>query len=148
MPTLPSNTKCRELGCTNPRSRLSTFCLDHGGRDTYTAPKTAERDAFNSMYQTNQWRKLRQSQLSKQPLCQACLRKGRVIQAQHIDHVFPWKSLGKEAFYRNIFQSLCAECHSAKTQLEAKGIIRYYTAHTEIDYQLKDYVRVVTMQLS
>lgn len=147
MPTLPSNTKCSELGCKNMRTKLSALCLEHGGRDTYTAPKTEERSAFNSMYQTSQWKRLRQIQLSKQPLCQSCLCKGRVVQAQHVDHVFPWKALGKEAFYQNIFQSLCGECHSTKTQLESKGIIKFYNQQVEIDYKLHDYARIVTMQL-
>lgn len=138
MPTVPRNSKCAQLGCNNPRSKLSTFCIEHGGADTYTAPLTAERAAFNSMYQTPFWRQKRIIQLTHQPLCQSCLTRGIVTQAQHVDHVFPWARIGHRAFKHNLFQSLCHECHSHKTQLEAKGIIKHYT-ETENTYTLSDY---------
>ena len=51
------------------------------------------------MYQTKHWKQLRASQLSRQPLCQSCLSRGIVNSAKHIDHVFPWSWIGKDAFY-------------------------------------------------
>ena len=143
MPTLPSNTKCIDLGCKNPRSKCNSHCLEHGGYDTYTLPKSKERNEFNNMYSTKQWKQLRRLHLSKNPLCMSCLNLGRVIQATQVDHVFPWSWLGKEAFYRNIFQTLCIECHSHKTALEQKNIIRFYNKNNIIDYRLSDYSSVI-----
>lgn len=142
MPILPSNTKCAQLGCKHTRSKMNSFCLRHGGMDTID---TEERKAFKSMYQQPMWKQLRNTQLSKQPLCQCCLNKGRVTAALHVDHVFPWNKIGKAYFYNNLFQSLCHECHSAKTALEQKGVFRYYLDPIR-DYVLADANRVIEQQ--
>ena len=57
MPILPKSDKCSQLGCTNIRSRLNTYCTEHGGKNTIDTDKRKE---FVSMYQTTQWRTLRQ----------------------------------------------------------------------------------------
>ena len=143
MPTLPTFTKCASLGCKNTKSRLNGFCLEHGGKDVYKEIRTKERDAFNAMYQTRHWKQIRTTQLSKQPLCQSCLSRGIVASAKHIDHLFPWSWIGKDAFYRNIFQSLCHECHSHKTSLEQSGIFMHYVGNKPIEYKLNDYQLVM-----
>jgi 5-methylcytosine-specific restriction protein A len=136
MPTLPTNTKCSSLGCKNPRSKLNSYCVEHGGLNSIN---TKERKEFTSMYQTNQWRSLRQVQLSKHPLCESCMTMGKVVQANHVDHVFPWAKIGKQAFYDNIFQSLCTHCHSHKSAQEKQGIYNHYSTgkqYTPNDYRL------------
>lgn len=140
MPSIPTYTKCCHLGCKNHKSKLGAYCIEHGGRDNPIPTK--DRQEFQSKYQTTQWRKLRQIQLSTQPLCQSCLSSGIVASAKHIDHVFPWSRIGDRAFYHNLFQSLCASCHSSKTYLEAQGIYRHYQGEVK-DYALEDYARVV-----
>jgi len=100
----------------------------------------------NSAYQTPAWRTVRQRQLSIQPLCQACLSRGRVEAANHVDHVFAWKHIGKHAFLRNIFQSLCHADHSHKTGLEKQGIYVHYTAEGEKAYTIGDYGYVMANQ--
>ena len=135
MPYTPVSTKCQHLGCQNPKSKLNGYCHDHGGRD-YSARES------DSVYQTPAWRSVRQRQLSIQPLCQGCLSRGRVEAAKHVDHVFPWRQIGKQAFLRNIFQSLCPECHSYKSGQEKHGVFEHYTstgveALTVNDYALR-----------
>lgn len=141
MPTLPINTKCSSLGCKNPRSKLNSYCVEHGGMNTIS---TNERKEFVSMYQTNQWRTLRQVQLSKQPLCESCLTHGKVTQANHVDHVFPWAKINKQAFYHNLFQSLCHECHSVKTSEERQGTYTHFS--TGKQYTPNDYRTVMMTQ--
>lgn len=137
MPSIPTNTTCQQLGCKEPRSKYNTYCLTHGGKDTLAA--ASNRRHANTMYQSTAWRIMRQGQLSVQPLCQACLIDGRVNQANHVDHVFRWQHIGREAFYNNLLQSLCQEHHSHKTGLENHGIYEHYT-HTGIQkYNLSDY---------
>lgn len=139
MPTLPSNSKCSQLGCKEQRSKLNSFCKEHGGMDYFLSEKRKEH---NKEYQHRAWKRIRMVQLSKQPLCQGCMLNGRICQAIHIDHLFPWSSIGKEAFTYNIFQSLCVECHSYKTGQERKGILIYFgTAMHE--FQLSDYNMVL-----
>ena len=146
MPTLPFNNKCASLGCPDNRSRLSTFCIKHGGRDTYVAKQTIERKKFNSMYASMGWRKLRTAKLSMQPLCQACLITGIVMPASQVDHVFSWSAIGKDAFYRNLFQCLCHSCHSDKTQLERQGVYRHYNGNV-MDHSIEDYPAVMGIAL-
>lgn len=143
MPTIPKQIKCITLGCKNPKAKYGGFCLEHGGRDAYRAKSSDERKEFNSMYQTQMWRTFRQTQLSKQPLCQGCLSAGHIRSAAHVDHLFAWADIGKTAFYLNIFQCLCANCHSAKSGLEKRGIYRHYHDQTHHDYRVEDYKQVV-----
>lgn len=119
MPYTPVSNKCQHLGCQNAKSKLNAYCHEHGGRD-YSTRET------DSIYQTPAWRSLRQRQLSIQPLCQGCLSRGRVEAAKHVDHVFPWRQIGKQAFLRNIFQSLCPQCHSHKSGQEKRGVFEHY----------------------
>lgn len=144
MPSIPKYTKCSVLGCKNSKSRFNSFCMEHGGRDTYNHTKynaSEERKASNEKYQSRQWQKLRKIQLSKQPLCQACLIDNVVTPAKHVDHVFPWMQIEATAFYYNLFQSLCHSHHSEKTALEQRGIYRHY-AEVIKDFTKEDYARV------
>jgi 5-methylcytosine-specific restriction endonuclease McrA len=77
----------------------------------------------------------------------SCLSVGRVTQAVQVDHVFPWSYLGKDAFFNNIFQTLCTPCHSHKTALEAKNIMRFYNKNKVIDYRLNEYAFVIKQLL-
>lgn len=138
MPTIPSNTKCSMLGCNNHKSKCNSLCIEHGGKDVYKYKSSKDRQEKNNLYSTSQWQGLRQIQLSKHPLCAGCLSQGIVTAAIHIDHVFPWTHIGKQAFYYNVFQSLCHSCHSSKTSLEAKGIFRYYGQPNK-DLTINDY---------
>ena len=139
MPTLPKYTKCAQLGCKNEKTKHSSFCLDHGGTNTYTHKASEQRQDAIAMYGTTQWKILRKKHLSIQPLCQACLLDGIVSSATEVDHVIPWRKIGKEAFYRNVFQCLCHDHHSAKTQMEKRGIFRHYLMGTTRDYTVHDY---------
>jgi 5-methylcytosine-specific restriction enzyme A len=142
MPTIPSYTKCSQLGCNNPRSKFNSCCIDHGGRDKQTYnPKYNQREdrkANGLMYKTKQWEVLRRIQLSKQPLCAGCMADGMVNAANVVDHLFPWTHISKEAFFINKFQSLCPTHHSEKTQLEQHGIYRRYGA-IQKDFGINDY---------
>lgn len=132
MPYAPYNKVCRELGCKNSRSKLNSFCSEHGGLEH-------TNDGKDNAYSNPAWRTIRRAQLSKQPLCQSCLTRGQVNSATHVDHVFPWRHIGDHAFLNNIWQSLCTNCHSHKTGQERKGIYEHYTqdgiqALTKDDY--------------
>ena len=135
MPTVPRQETCSHLGCNNPRTNLSSLCLDHGG-----ANSTINEDRYrrNNKYKTALWQRLRMGQLSRQPLCQSCLINGKVTQATDVDHVFPWNQLGDEAFINNIFQSLCKHCHASKTQDDNRGLFTHYNGKAKV-YSKADY---------
>lgn len=133
MPTIP-RAQCDEYQCKAPSVKGSRYCEAH----TPNKAPTIERQAFNAQYKTAAWQSIRARQLSKNPLCAACLIDGRITQANHVDHVFPWAAIGGQAFTRNLFQSLCSECHGIKSGLEKRGIFRHYTAQAH-DYTAQDY---------
>lgn len=140
MPYAPRNDKCEHLGCKNPKSRLNGFCTDHGGLNATTRQS-------DGPYKTAAWLSVRARQLSVQPLCQACLTRGRVEQADTVDHVFPWRQIGKHAFMKNIWQSLCHDCHSHKTGLEKQGVFEHYTSEGIERLNVNDYaLRVMAMR--
>jgi len=142
VPSVPSSTICKDLGCKNPRSKYNGYCLEHGGRDTYDQKHNRKRTESNGMYNTAQWLALRQIQLSKHPLCAGCDSEGIVAQATVVDHVFPWRQISKEAFFINKFQSLCYAHHAEKTQLEQQGTYRRYGPPT-VDLTRLDYMTLV-----
>ena len=135
MPTVPSSTKCRELGCQNPKTYRSAFCVAHGGA------RTEKQKANGKLYNQSVWEKIRIAQLSKQPLCARCQNEGKITQAQHVDHVFPHRR-DPTKFKVNLFQSLCAACHTLKTQDESQGKYIHYTVHGAVEYTDDDYVRL------
>lgn len=137
MPYAPFNSVCRELGCKNARSKLNSFCIEHGGLEHTNHGK-------DNAYSNPAWRTIRRTQLSKQPLCQSCLTKGFIASAIHVDHVFPWRHIGEHAFLHNIFQSLCQSCHSYKTGQERKGIFIHYKADGDKELTKGDYAYVMT----
>jgi 5-methylcytosine-specific restriction protein A len=132
VPTAPFNTKCRELGCKNPKTGRSTFCNNHGGGVTDKGKEN------NKLYQSAFWKKWRIGQLSKNPLCAACLIEGKVVMANTIDHVFPHKQ-DQNKFRSNLFQSLCIPHHTLKTQEENKGQYLYYSSNGIVTYTDNDY---------
>jgi 5-methylcytosine-specific restriction protein A len=137
MPSVPTNIKCGHLGCKGLRSKLNSYCMEHGGLQYMDTKEAA------SVYQTAAWRTVRTVQLSRQPLCQACLIDGMVEMAQHVDHVFPWRAIGKQAFAHNLFQSLCAAHHSYKTGQEKQGNIVHYSSTGRVQYTINDYKRTI-----
>lgn len=145
MPTVPTNPKCAALGCPNPKTNFSSYCLSHGGRDKQHYKRNDERRKETAdKYNSKQWKVFRQIQLSKHPICAGCKSRGIITPAQHVDHVFPWMQIGEHAFIHNIYQSLCQSCHSSKTQLEQQGIFKHYGVR---DYNLSEYRVVVANRI-
>lgn len=62
------------------------------------------------------WRKRRELQLLREPLCRACKAAGRLVAATDVDHIIALRKGGADHF--DNYQSLCHACHSAKTARE------------------------------
>lgn len=88
------------------------LAFEHAGRVNMAEP------AYKRWYKTAKWQKLRERQLSADPLCSMC--RPRITPATVCDHVKPHK--GNEAlFWSGPFQSLCATCHNSDKQRIEKG---------------------------
>ena len=76
------------------------------------------------LHGTERWRRLARHQLRAQPLCEMCLREGRVTAATCADHVTPHHG-DVNSFWTGKLQSLCDHCHnSRKKDLERLGYDR------------------------
>ena len=76
---------------------------------------------YGSLYKSRRWQKIRQRQLTLEPLCQGeCKEKNVVTVATVCDHIEPHHG-DIEKFYSGPFQSLCERCHNSFKQRLEKG---------------------------
>lgn len=80
------------------------------------ARPNAYRRGYNKAWSTARSRHLR-----AHPLCAFCLKAGRVVQAQVVDHIQAHK--GDPALFWNSanWQSLCKRCHDSRKQRNEHG---------------------------
>ncbi len=111
MPTLFK--LCNEHGCRNKAKPEESYCEIHlkQRRREYDSK---QRDSMSTrFYNSTLWGRIRKIQLSRQPLCEACLSEGRTTPATVVDHIEAIKESGPQLDLENL-QSLCASCHSKK----------------------------------
>lgn len=82
-------------------------------------PQEGRQHANTRFYQSTEWRKLRALKLNEQPLCEECLRNGKLVKAQMVDHIIPINRGGAALDIENL-QSLCNRCHAIKSAKESK----------------------------
>lgn len=99
-----------------PKGNRSTLAVK--ARSTFVENK---QKAFSGMdksnthiYNSRQWRKLRQMILHKQPICVHCERKKIYTTANTIDHILPINKGGAIWSIDNL-QALCSSCHNKKS---------------------------------
>ena len=72
------------------------------------------------IYNSKQWKQLRNSYIKEFPLCQSCLEKGKITPAEQIHHRVPFLSGTTQAEIEVLaydwdnLESLCKECHLEK----------------------------------
>ncbi len=83
--------------------------------------RSAAADAWRKLYWTPFWRSLRKAQLTKQPLCERCLKAGAIVAATVVNHVKPHK--GDRALFEDPsnLQSMCKPCHDGPTQRKERS---------------------------
>ena len=136
MPSVPSQKTCFFLGCKNNKVFASNYCAEHSTKKSVKIKQNAK------LYNSSAWKSTRDAMRSMYPLCSACLLENRVVPTAHIDHVIPHRR-DSDRFLVNLFQGLCAPCHTQKTKLEGQGIYRHYTREGIIDYKDIDYEHLI-----
>lgn len=132
MPSVPTSKKCNFLGCPETKIFGTNFCEKHG------ATRSEKYKQNQKLYNSKGWKSIRAAMLSKHALCASCFSRGIIQPTEHLDHVIPHHQ-DTDRFLVNLFQGLCAACHTQKTTLEKKGIYRHYTPDGAIDYKESDY---------
>lgn len=91
------------------------FCPEHAKEDDQAYRRFQRDPEINKRY-NHAWRKLRNRYIAAHPLCEHCLKNGRYVAAQEVDHITPLAAGGTHAEAN--LQALCKPCHSAKTARE------------------------------
>lgn len=86
-------------------------------RQSQPYKKEGKRAECHSIYDTTQWRRLRDVKFMNQPCCEMCAKNGIVKPADEIHHIIPFTSVTDIverqalAFDYNNLMSLCTDCH-------------------------------------
>lgn len=83
--------------------------------------RSPEAKAWQWLYNTSRWRKLRLLHLASEPLCRMCKQEGRLTPATVVDHIKAHK--GDETLFwdQSQWQSLCKPCHDSHAQSRDKS---------------------------
>ena len=105
MPYKPKRP-CRYPGC--PRLTDGTYCEEHA--------KLVRRhyEQFTRGYSTSKrygraWKKIRDRYVRKHPLCEQCLKEGRYVAVEEVQHIIPLSEEGTND--ESNLMSLCHSCH-------------------------------------
>jgi len=71
-------------------------------------------------YASEDWRNLRAFKLRISPLCQRCLKKGKLVQATEVHHIVDIAVDPSKVVDYNNLESLCKKCHSSHTFKETR----------------------------
>lgn len=113
---LRANKACAKPGCGALTS--GHWCDVHARQAEQSRRESREED----FKYDHRWRKRRRAWLSANPSCVSCKARGIVKAATDVDHVVPLSAGGVND--ESNYQSLCHDCHSAKTALEDGGFGR------------------------
>lgn len=81
-----------------------------------------QRKSGNSKLYSHKWRRYRKMFLAEHPLCVHCQEQGRITPATVVDHIKAHKGDHELFWTMTNHQSLCARCHSIKTNLFDGGL--------------------------
>ena len=108
MPKAPKRP-CRHPGCPNLCDK-GVYCSKHTEFSSDRRRGGAESRGYDS-----RWRKARASFLQRNPLCNECMKRGKITPATVVDHVIPHRGDQKLFWDESNWQALCATCHNRKT---------------------------------
>ena len=109
MPRSPKKP-CRYPGC--PKLTDGSYCSEHQ-KAVDRHYNRYERDPECNKRYGAEWRKIRAAYIRQHPLCEECLKHGRLTPVQEVHHVVPLADGGTNDF--DNLMSLCKSCHSAVT---------------------------------
>ncbi len=106
MPYKPKRP-CSYPGC--PKLCNGSYCAEHQKAANRNYNKYERDPECNKRY-GSEWRKIRNRYVKLHPLCEECLKYGRLVPAEEVHHILPLADGGS-----NDFCNLCKSCHSAIT---------------------------------
>jgi len=98
-------------------SRCAAHTSPHKTASRRRADQARKGKPSRRWYNWARWKRKRDDQLSREPLCCYCEREGRTTLAELADHIEPHRE-DFERFWHGALQSLCWSCHSGTKQRE------------------------------
>ena len=108
MPTKPKHP-CAYQGCPELIPAGERYCEKHRKMRNKEYERYGRSPATRHRYGRN-WQKIRKRYITAHPLCEACLKEGRVTLAEQVHHIKPLSEGGGNE--ESNLMSLCASCHS------------------------------------
>lgn len=108
---------CNHAGCltlTNDR-----FCPTH--TKEYNRSYNRFRGTTAERGYGSRWQKARKPFLRDNPTCVECRKKGKLTEANTVDHIIPHKGNQDLFWDRDNWQAMCTRCHNVKTATEDGG---------------------------
>lgn len=106
MPTKPKRP-CSYPGC--PKLTYSQYCEEHSKVARQKYDKYERSSDVNRKY-GRAWKRIRDSYAAAHPLCELCLKEGRLTPVEEVHHIVPISKGGTHA--RDNLMSLCQSCHT------------------------------------
>ena len=108
MPRTPKRP-CRYPGCPNLCDK-GVYCSQHMQFSSDRMRGGAESRGYDA-----RWRKARTAFLQRNPLCNECMKRGKITPATVVDHIIPHRGDRKLFWDESNWQPLCKCCHDRKT---------------------------------
>lgn len=90
------------------------------------------RKERQAIYNTKEWKALRQVVLMEHPVCEDCLKEGKTTLASEVHHIKSFMRFAKDdprriqyAFDKNNCVALCRTCHIYRHHPELKDLNKY-----------------------
>ena len=98
---------CSHPGCPNLCD--GQFCEQHRTEERRKYDKYERSADVNRKY-GRAWKRIRDRYAAEHPLCEMCLKEGRLTPVQEVHHILPVSKGGTHA--RDNLMSLCQSCHT------------------------------------
>ena len=109
MPRKPKRP-CSHPGC--PKLTEGRFCEEHERQENQRYEKFV-RDPEAKRRYGRAWKRIRDRHAAQHPLCEMCLKNGKVTPTEEVHHIVPLSRGGTHA--SDNLMSLCKSCHSEIT---------------------------------
>ena len=106
MPRKPKRP-CSRQGCPNLTD--GQYCDKHRIEERRKYDKYERSPDINKKY-SHAWRRIRDRYAAAHPLCEMCLKAGRLTPVQEVHHILPVSQGGTHAM--DNLMSLCQSCHT------------------------------------
>lgn len=106
MPRKPKHP-CAYPGC--PNLTYGRYCEEHEKVISHEYEKYQRNPATRKRY-GRQWQRIRAAYAREHPLCEMCLKEGKITPMEQVHHIIPLSEGGTNDW--NNLMSLCASCHA------------------------------------